>query len=237
MNEETIAGIVGWGKTVGCIASTIAVDLTDPARVQRNVALGGDKHTVFRVGEPHGRITPRIEEVARLVRYADSARTTTNLWGERWSKLIVNGMRNGLSAATGLSGKERDSNPKTRDISLRLAAEAIRVGWALGYQIEKIAGVTAEKIVAAVDGDRSARAEVDADLDRQVALRSDDQRPSMGQDMRKGRRTEIDLINGLIAAKGDETGIPTPVNKALVAAVKRVEQGEIAPGPEVVAHI
>ena len=59
----------------------------------------------------------------------------------------------------------------------------------------------------------------------------------MGQDMRKGRRTEIELINGLIAAKGDETGIPTPANKALVEAVKKVERGEAAPGLEVVAHI
>ena len=237
MNEETVARVAGAERTLGCIASIVAAELVAPGHIQRNVPLGDEEHAAFRVGEMHGRITERAREVAALLRNADSAKVTTNLWGERWSKLIVNGMRNGLSAATGLSGKERDSNPKTRDISLRLAAEAIRVGWALGYQIEKIAGVTAEKIVAAVDGDRSARAEVDADVDRQVALRSDDQRPSMGQDMRKARRTEIDLINGLIAAKGDETGVPTPVNKALVAAVKRVEQGEIAPGPEVVAHI
>ena len=237
MNEETVARVAGAERTLGCIASIVAAELVAPGHIQRNVPLGDEEHAAFHVGEMHGRITERAREVAALLRNADSAKVTTNLWGERWSKLIVNGMRNGLSAATGLSGKERDSNPKTRDISLRLAAEAIRVGWALGYQIEKIAGVTAEKLVAGVDGDPKARAEVDADLDRQIALRSDDQRPSMGQDMRKGRRTEIDLINGLIAAKGDETGVPTPVNKALVAAVKRVEQGEIAPGPEVVAHI
>jgi 2-dehydropantoate 2-reductase len=59
----------------------------------------------------------------------------------------------------------------------------------------------------------------------------------MGQDMRKGRRTEIELINGLVAAKGDETGIPTPVNKALVQAVKRVERGEATASPDVVARI
>ena len=39
------------------------------------------------------------------------------------------------------------------------------------------------------------------------------------------------------AAKGDEAGVPTPANKALVEAVKRVERGEVAAGPEVVAHI
>jgi len=237
MNEETVARVAGPERTVGCIASLIAAELIGPGHVQRNVPLGGEEHIVYRVGEMHGRITDRVQEVAALLRNADSAKATSNLWGERWSKLTVNGMRNGLSAATGMSGKARDSNPKTRDISLRLGAEAIRVGWALGYQLEKIAGVAAEKLVAAVDGDKKARAEVDADFDKQIAHRSEDQRPSMGQDMRKGRRTEIEMINGLIAAKGDETGIATPVNKALVQAVKRVELGEVPASPDVVAHI
>ena len=237
MNEETVARVAGPERTIGCIASILAAELIGPGHVQRNVPLGGEEHTAFRVGEMHGRITDRVQEVAQLMRNADSAKATSNLWGERWTKLIVNGMRNGLSAATGLSGKERDSNPKTRDISIRLGAEAVRVGWALGYQLEKIGGIDAELIVAAVDGDAKARAAVDAQLDRMVALRSDDQRPSMGQDMRKGRRTEIELINGLIAAKGDETGIATPVNKALVTAVKRVERGEVHASLDVVAHI
>jgi 2-dehydropantoate 2-reductase len=237
MNEETVARVAGPERTIGCIASLIAAELIGPGHVQRNVPLGGEEHIVYRVGEMHGRITDRVLEVAALLRNADSAKATSNLWGERWSKLTVNGMRNGLSAATGMSGKARDSNPKTRDISLRLGAEAIRVGWALGYQLEKIAGVAAERLVAAVEGDKSARAEVDADFDKQVANRSEDQRPSMGQDMRKGRRTEIETINGLIAAKGDETGIPTPVNKALVQAVKRVELGDVPASPDVVAHI
>ena len=38
----------------------------------------------------HGRITPRAEEVCRLVGYSDSAKVTDNLWGERWSKLVAN---------------------------------------------------------------------------------------------------------------------------------------------------
>src|SRR3954449_13066237 len=56
INEETIAGIVGWGRTVGAIASSITVDLWEPGHVRRNAGKGGEKHTVFRVGEPHGRV-------------------------------------------------------------------------------------------------------------------------------------------------------------------------------------
>jgi 2-dehydropantoate 2-reductase len=57
-------------------------------------------------------------------------------------------------------------------------------------------------------------------------------RPSMGQDMVKGRRTEIEFLNGLVARKGEEIGIPTPANVVLTDIVKRVEKGELQPDPK-----
>ena len=90
MNEETIAGVVGWGKTLGCIASSITVNLPEPGLVHRGAAKHGAAHTVFRAGEVHGRITERAKEICRLVGFADSAKVTSNLWGERWSKLVAN---------------------------------------------------------------------------------------------------------------------------------------------------
>ena len=54
----------------------------------------------------------------------------------------------------------------------------------------------------------------------------------MGQDMLKGRRTEIDFINGVIAAKGQEVGVPAPTHVKLVEQVKRVELGKIPAKPE-----
>ena len=73
MNEETIAGIVGWGKTLGSIASSITVELHAPGQVRRAAGKSGAGHTVFRVGEVHGRVTERAKQVCRLVGYADSA--------------------------------------------------------------------------------------------------------------------------------------------------------------------
>src|ERR1700744_1939737 len=82
LNEERIASQVGWGKTVGMIASLIWVDRYEPATIRRTVAKGGDKHTVFRVGEVHGRITKGVEEFGDMVGRIDLAKTTANLWGE-----------------------------------------------------------------------------------------------------------------------------------------------------------
>src|SRR6185436_11393082 len=83
LNEEAIASVVGWGRTVGAVASFISVGLYEPAKIRRTVAKGGDKHTVFRIGEPHGRITPRVEELVGWFKQIDSSKATPNLWGER----------------------------------------------------------------------------------------------------------------------------------------------------------
>src|SRR5437870_5505964 len=146
MNEETVAGIVGWGRTLGAIASSITVDLCEPGHVRRASGKGGAAHTVFRVGEVHGRITDRAKEVTRLVALSDSALTTPNLWGERWSKLVTNGMANGLSACTGLVSKAILTDDVLRGFTARLGSEAIRVGQALGYTLEDIHHIDPEVI-------------------------------------------------------------------------------------------
>ncbi|MBV9736233.1 MAG: 2-dehydropantoate 2-reductase [Acidisphaera sp.] len=228
INEERIAGIVGWGRTVGCIAARISVDLHEAGRIRRTVPKGGAAHTVFRVGEVHGRITPRVQALADMIAAIDSVKVTTNLWGERWSKLCVNGMRNGVAAATGLAGNDADRDDAIRRFAIRLGGEAVRVGQALGYDLEPIGTLDPERLGRAAEGDRRALAEVDAALlaGSNAGGRSDLQRPSMGQDMLKGRRTEIEYINGFIAEKGEAIGRPAPAHAALTALVKRVERGE-----------
>ena len=237
INEERIASIVGWGKVIGCIASTIAVDLDRPGHVNRNVALGGDRHTIFRVGEPHGRVTSRIEEIADILSIVDSSKTTTNLWGERWSKLCVNAMRNPVAAATGQSGNTNDRDPITRRLSINLAGEACKVGIAHGYDLENIYKMPPEQLIAAREGDEEAMEACGAVILENASFRNDDQRPSMGQDMLKGRRTEIDFISGLVVEKAKELKLDVPCNAGILEVVRKVERREISTGPETVVHI
>ncbi len=233
LNEEKIAAIVGWGRTVGVIASLISVDMHAAGRVRRTMPKGGQKHTVFRVGEPHGRITPRVEELVEMFSLIDSSKATANLWGERWSKLVQNGMGNGVTAVTGLSSSGCLADETIRRFQVRLAGEGVRIGQALGFPLEKIRGVEPEQIARAAEGDATARAAVDAILTPTAGAnpRAEIQRPSMAQDIIKGRRTEIELMNGAIAAKGAEIGIPAPSHEKLTALVLRLERGEITPSP------
>jgi 2-dehydropantoate 2-reductase len=233
MNEETIAGIVGWGRTLGAIASSITVELCEPGHVRRASGKGGAAHTVFRVGEVHGRITDRATEVGRLCALSDSCTVTSNLWGERWSKLVTNAMANGLSACTGLVSKEILLNDALRAFGARLGSEAIRVGQALGYSLEEVHHLDPEVIARAGEGDAGARAEYDAHRIKEASKPGGGaHRPSMGQDMMKGRRTEIQFLNGFICGKAEGVGIATPANRALTEIVTRVERGEIPADPK-----
>ncbi len=231
MNEETIAGIVGWGKTLGCIASSITVNLPEPGLVHRGAGKGGAAHTVFRTGEVHGRVTPRAEEVCRLVAHADSARVTENLWGERWSKLVTNAMGNGISASTGLSMTEMVQDDRVRHFSTRVASEAIRVGQALGYALEEIHHLPPETIARAGEGDAAATRTCDEQRLRLSKRISSEQRPSMAQDIQKGRRTEIEFLNGLVVREGEKLGLACRANSVLTDIVTRVERGELRPDP------
>lgn len=233
LNEETIANIVGWGRTVGVVASLISVDLFEAGRIRRTIPKGGDKHTVFRVGEPHGRITGRVEELVGWFAQIDSSKPTTNLWGERWTKLVQNGMGNGVTAATGMTSGDCLKNDIIRRLQIKLAGEAVRVGQALGYQLEKIRGFEADVFARAAEGDAAALAQIEPTLIPQEGAnpRGAIQRPSMAQDMIKGRRTEIDAMNGYIAAKGAEIGVPAPNHAMLTEIVTRVERGELKQSP------
>jgi len=216
---------------VGCIASSISVELEAPAHIRRHVPIRGDSYTVFRAGETHGRITERVELVAELMRHTDSAKVTRNLWGERWSKLVVNASHNGLSAATGLGGNGMASHDAARRVQIRMAAETIQVGQALGYVVEVRKGTEPAQWIAAAAGDARAMREIEDLLLAGNQSRGDGQRPSMGQDMQKGRKTEIAEINGYVVEKGAAAGIPTPLNAAMVDLVRQCERGEKTPDP------
>jgi 2-dehydropantoate 2-reductase len=110
----------------------------------------------------------------------------------------------------------------------------VRIGQALGYRLEDIAGQDAEKLARASEGDPAALDEVESLMLalRNSQQRSEHQRPSMGQDMQKGRRTEIDFINGVILERGREIGRAAPTHERLIAAVKKVELGQAPPSPE-----
>lgn len=238
INEERLASILGWGRTVGCIVSTISVNCFKPGHIMRYQQPGGDKHKVFRVGETHGRITRRAAELARILSAVDSADATTNLWGERWTKLTANTITHGLLGATGFDNRvvyvERG---KMHRIGVKLAAEAIDVGRAHGFQLGTVLGIAADDWLSAASGEAAGVKRIDEGLRAWMATLVEPSRSSVGRDVERGRRSEIDYTNGLVADKGDETGIPAPTHRALTEIVRRIDRGLLRPDPSTVDAI
>ena len=50
-------------------------------------------------------------------------------------------------------------------------------------------------------------------------------RSSSLQSLERGRRTEIDFLNGYICDRGRENGVPTPVNDSVVSMIRQIETG------------
>ena len=139
MNEETIAGVVGWGKTVGCIASSITVDLCEPGHIRRAAGKSGSKHTVFRTGEVHGRVTDRVKEICSPGRHGGQRDGHREHLGRT---LVETGDQRDGQRTVGLhrNARQGDGAATTRSVGSppRLGSEAIRVGQALGYELEEI---------------------------------------------------------------------------------------------------
>ena len=155
---------------------------------------------MFRVGEQDGRVTERAKAIAGKLNCIDDAYATDNLWGERWAKLCQNGMGNAISAMSGLGSQDMAEDPHCRSIRINLAKEGAKVGLAMGLNVVEIGGRPAEFWASADQGD------IFEEADAFMAARGGNVNwlASMAQDVKKGRHSEIDYMNGLISRKGRE---------------------------------
>jgi len=208
INDERVAGVAGRERTLGCVI-TISAGMYEAGHAIRT-----DTGSVgFKIGEHDGRDTPRAREIARIMNDVAPTKVTTNLWGERWSKLAVNCMVNPISGLSGYDSAEARSHDVPRRIAVFAAAEVIQVGRARGYEVEPIYSIDAQRFIDAAAG--KGLAEVEADMARDAKSRVGG-RPSMLQDVMKGRRTEINYLNGYVSEQGKQVGVKTPVNDKIV---------------------
>lgn len=156
----------------------------------------------------------------------------TTLLGSRQHGAV----RNGVSASAGLSGNQRDSIEATRWSTIQLGSQALRVGQAMGLSLENT-GHDLGVLTRAGEDDRWARKQPSAQLLEIVGTRDNSQRPSMGQDIVKGRRTETEFINGLAAHRGGQVGVDATPHACVNELVKQVERGMAKPSLDLVAGL
>jgi 2-dehydropantoate 2-reductase len=59
-----------------------------------------------------------------------------------------------------------------------------------------------------------------------------DIKPSMLQDLERGRKTEIDFINGYVVTLGRASGVPVHMNATITSLVHQIERGDLQPTPD-----
>lgn len=195
-NVEMISKTVGDDRTVGGITSQGATLVSAGSIIH-----AGTGKTV--IGTPSNKLTDNLKLVRDIL---DSAgfepRTSDDLEGTIWTKLIINVGINALTAITRLNNGRLIEFEGTHGIMKEAVAEAVEVAGARGVkishknplgQVEEVCRLTATNV------------------------------SSMLQDVLAFRRTEIDAINGALARLGEKAGIATPVNSALAALVRTIE--------------
>lgn len=224
INEEHIAEIIGRERTIG--ASThYAATFEAPGLVNKT------SHGGYVVGELDGGMTDRVMEIVHLLGLVEQAEVTDNIWGHLWSKLLVNVCTNSFGALTGQLFGEFVKDEVGKKLLAALYTESHDVAIKQGIDLVKLVGILDPEILVVRGEEDRPRVEPILDImgqpDQFGKMKS-----SMLQDIERGRKTEIEFLNGYIVKKGLEAGFPTPVNRAIVAMVKEVEAGkrELTPG-------
>jgi 2-dehydropantoate 2-reductase len=138
----------------------------------------------------------------------------------QWGKLLLN-LNNPVNALSGLPLKAELSQWNYRRSLAMLIAEALQVLHAAGIRPAKV-GKVAPRLLPYL-------LRLPDSLFRRVAnamLRIDPQaRSSMWEDLRSGRKTEVDYLNGAVVRLAESLGRDAPVNRRIVALIRRAESG------------
>lgn len=133
-------------------------------------------------------------------------RISENIAGELWTKLIWNSALNAISALGRVKYGQIAASRDARQVVRSLVEEIWAVASAAGIRFPDLQDVDAAfagacKIATQIPGALS----------------------STAQDILRGKRTEINSLNGYISRRGAELGVPTPVNHALYTMIKLLE--------------
>jgi 2-dehydropantoate 2-reductase len=125
-----------------------------------------------------------------------------------------------MSAALNGTFSDVLANPKAMVCVAHIADEVIKVCRGLGYHMVEMQGVDFEFL------ELNSKADIPSKMDfyKKVWGRHNN-KASMLQDLEKGKKTEIDYINGIVCRGGRKCGIPTPFNDKVVELVKEAEAG------------
>jgi 2-dehydropantoate 2-reductase len=198
-NVETLVAALGKERVVGGL-SYHSAELKGPGHVSHT-----HRGNTW-LGELDGRKRERVARLAAALGKADLVpEAVDNINAVIWTKFVLNCAINPLCAITGLRQGEIPRTPALDDYQDRIIEEALAVAAAKGITL--------------------ADPDIRGSIKKQGFLKYN--KPSMLQHIEKGRRTEIDSINGALAREGKAVGVATPFNEAIAMLIKGREKRRI----------
>lgn len=196
-NVERVRRVLGDDHLLFGIAGGFGAELVAPGHVHHNGM------EAINLAELAGGVTARLERVAEVWRGAGfTVKVFDDLQPVVWSKLVANVAFSAVCTITGMRVGQARDNEWAWGIARASVAEAVAVAGAKGIALaydDPVAWVY------------------------EFAGKIPHARPSMYQDVRAGRRSEIDAIQGGVVAEGAKVGVPTPTCALLVQLVKALE--------------
>ncbi|WP_104197054.1 ketopantoate reductase family protein [Cryobacterium sp. M15] len=144
-----------------------------------------------------------------------------NFVGAQWTKLVVN-MLNALPAITGLSVQEVIGQADLRRLMTRSMRETVRVGLASGVRFHTLQGLSHRRLRAFAVAPLWAGQVLPLSMRARMGKVAN--QGSTLQSLARGRRTEIDFLNGAVVQAATEAGVAAPVNALLTKLVHEVER-------------
>ena len=155
---------------------------------------------------------------------------TNDLAAERWTKLTLNVMGNGVSACTGQKSRDSIADDRIRQFMARLGSECIRVGQKLGHKLEEMYHLDPEIIARAGEGDAEAKRIYDAEparLDQEARRRRAS--PVDGPGHGEGPPHRDRVHERACGREGQGARHPDAGECGADDIVKKVERGELTP--------
>ncbi len=227
--EEIIADIVRPDRTVGCVVGWTAT-LLGPGRSEIT------SEANFVIGELDGEVTHRLLIIKSLLEKIFPVTVSSNIFGARFSNLILNAALNTLAGISGLSlGKLLRLNA-ARAIALLAITEGVAVANSHHIQLEPTANsIDLHKFALDIkqQTDRFSFSLFKKHLGLQLlGLKYQRVLSSSLQFLRRGKATEIDFINGFLVKKAQQHNLSLPVHQQLISLTKQIESGKLSISPD-----
>jgi 2-dehydropantoate 2-reductase len=218
---RVLADRLGEDKILGGLSNLGATMVEPGVYEQKNAG-----HLV--IGELAGGVSERVERVARVLGRAIEVKVSSNMTGAIWSKLLINCSVTTIGAICAQTMRQYMETEAGKKVFRRTYDEALSVALATGIRPERL---TVEPIPPGWPRTFAAEEHYQLWVDAVIAFYGDI-KPSMLQDFERGRKTEIDFINGYLVTLGHASGVPSHMNATITDLVHQIERGDLQPSPD-----